>query len=553
MAKSRRATSTPTGKKKAAAPTKGASAKPHARAKSAKPKTTKPKTTRPKSKSVAKAKVKPKAKLTPKPRAAKKETAAAPTPRKSKTTRSRKTVRQMLDLAAESEALLIDTDEGILLIDVDAPLEPVAEAATRMSVQSRPWVQDLIALLPPDEGRTPVADQPLQVDSAAYESDVEFVPAREEPIEPPLECECAPDIEAASISIEVAEPVADMEAATPEAEAAADTAQDPLVPTFIEIVYEPPQQTFTPEIEAAAELAFEPLPPPFDTPPELYPPLRPTLSVADAPAAGASRPDHAYLQRARSAAQAQAEMLAATKPRLQVKRSALVTLAASILALVGAGALISGNQHAEPGPEEAQASEASPSAAPGADAAALHYASALRFIDAGEMSRGVGELRASANAGFPVAQYRLAKLYERGEGVPRDLSQARNWAERAAHAGNCRAMHDAGVFSARGDGGAVDTAAAFRWFRAAADCGVADSQYNLGILYRQGRGVSADPREALFWFLVAAHNAAHEDVSAFDQALDITAELPTDDVEAARSRARAFHARSPDPAANLES
>jgi localization factor PodJL len=103
-----------------------------------------------------------------------------------------------------------------------------------------------------------------------------------------------------------------------------------------------------------------------------------------------------------------------------------------------------------------------------------------------------------------MAQYRLAKLYERGEGVQRDLAVARQWTERAAASGNRRAMHDLGVYFARGEGAPLDEAAAFRWFRQAAELGVADSQYNLGVLYQQGRGVNASAAEAMFWFLVAA-------------------------------------------------
>jgi TPR repeat protein len=68
---------------------------------------------------------------------------------------------------------------------------------------------------------------------------------------------------------------------------------------------------------------------------------------------------------------------------------------------------------------------------------------------------------------------------------------ARQWTERAAAAGNRRAMHDLGVYFARGEGAPLDEAAAFRWFRQAAELGVADSQYNLGVLYQQGRGVNA--------------------------------------------------------------
>jgi localization factor PodJL len=125
------------------------------------------------------------------------------------------------------------------------------------------------------------------------------------------------------------------------------------------------------------------------------------------------------------------------------------------------------------------------------------YQLALQHLGGGRTQEGVTLLRRAADRGFAMAQYRLAKLYERGEGVTTDLALARQWTERAAAAGNRRAMHDLGVYFARGEGAPLDEAAAFRWFRQAAELGVADSQYNLGVLYQQGRGVNASASEAL--------------------------------------------------------
>jgi localization factor PodJL len=148
-----------------------------------------------------------------------------------------------------------------------------------------------------------------------------------------------------------------------------------------------------------------------------------------------------------------------------------------------------------------------------------------------------------------MAQYRLAKLYERGEGVPPNLSQARQWTERAAASGNRRAMHDLGVYFARGEGAPLDEAAAFRWFRQAAELGVADSQYNLGVLYQQGRGVTANPAEALFWFTVAARQG---DEGAAERATALERQLTPMQVEQARARAQAFRPRAASAVANGE-
>jgi localization factor PodJL len=177
------------------------------------------------------------------------------------------------------------------------------------------------------------------------------------------------------------------------------------------------------------------------------------------------------------------------------------------------------------------------------------YELALQRLGSGRVADGVTLLRRSADRGFAMAQYRLAKLYERGEGVTADLTIARQWTERAAAAGNRRAMHDLGVYFARGEGAPLDEAAAFRWFRQAAELGVADSQYNLGVLYQQGRGVNASASEALFWFLVAARQG---DQDAGARATAVEAQLSQMQVEQARARAQAFRPRAASAVANGE-
>ena len=177
------------------------------------------------------------------------------------------------------------------------------------------------------------------------------------------------------------------------------------------------------------------------------------------------------------------------------------------------------------------------------------YELGLQRLAAGRTQDGVRLLRTAADRGFAMAQYRLAKLYERGEGVQADLAVARQWTERAAAAGNRRAMHDLGVYFARGEGAPLDEAAAFRWFRQAAELGVADSQYNLGVLYQQGRGVNASASEALFWFLVAARQG---DQDAGARATAVEAQLAPNQIEQARARAQAFRPRASSAIANGE-
>ncbi|MCA8901468.1 MAG: SEL1-like repeat protein [Hyphomonas sp.] len=127
-------------------------------------------------------------------------------------------------------------------------------------------------------------------------------------------------------------------------------------------------------------------------------------------------------------------------------------------------------------------------------------------LAAGDFATGADFIRRSAQKGLPIAQYALAKLHEKGTGVPKDLKLAREWTQKAAAGGNVKAMHDLAVFMAEGDGGEQTFAGAVEWFRKGAEYGIVDSQYNLGILYEQGLGISPNLTEALFWFEVAKAN-----------------------------------------------
>jgi localization factor PodJL len=370
-------------------------------------------------------------------------------------------------------------------------------------------------------------------------------------------------------------------------------AEDPIAQQISSGTAQPDEsdQFWTPQLDASDELdAFRER---VDAAPEEEPSAPPSKN--------------AYLDNARKAAQAQVKP-AQTKtvhvrparpdvgatPKLSLRGPSRIVLwgaagLAALLLIGGARYLVQrgGAESASPEPENAIA--APPEAAPGAltdpEAAPMEdgdinisdagptvagplaprnvsleqaaqsgdmiaqYELALQRLGSGRTQEGVALLRGAADRGFAMAQYRLAKLYERGEGVPVDLAVARQWTERAAGSGNRRAMHDLGVYFARGEGAPLDEAAAFRWFRQAAELGVADSQYNLGILYQQGRGVNASATEALFWFMVAARQG---DADASARATALEAQLTQAQVDQARARAEAFRPRVASAVANGE-
>jgi localization factor PodJL len=94
------------------------------------------------------------------------------------------------------------------------------------------------------------------------------------------------------------------------------------------------------------------------------------------------------------------------------------------------------------------------------------------------------------------AQYRLGAMYERGQGVTKDLGRARSWYQAAAEKGNVKAMHNLAVNLSGRESGTADYALAAKWYLETAFYGLADSQFNLGILAEHGLGMPTDLPEA---------------------------------------------------------
>ena len=89
-----------------------------------------------------------------------------------------------------------------------------------------------------------------------------------------------------------------------------------------------------------------------------------------------------------------------------------------------------------------------------------------------------------------IAQYTLARIYNEGEGVPRDLAQARSWIGKAAENGNTEAARNLALFYLRGAGGPANNAEAVRWMTLAADRGDAEAHKNLAAMYWEGKAVA---------------------------------------------------------------
>lgn len=123
-----------------------------------------------------------------------------------------------------------------------------------------------------------------------------------------------------------------------------------------------------------------------------------------------------------------------------------------------------------------------------------------------EAMRRLGALhRDEQNYGTAIAKYRDAvlagslearidagRLYEQGQGVPRDLEMASCLYRTAADAGSIRGMLLMGEIYRYGIGVPLDSARAAEWYRKAAERGSPEGKRALGELYPDGLGVPRD-------------------------------------------------------------
>jgi localization factor PodJL len=159
-------------------------------------------------------------------------------------------------------------------------------------------------------------------------------------------------------------------------------------------------------------------------------------------------------------------------------------------------------------------------------------------------------LERAANQGLAPAQYRLGSLYEKGQGVKKDLEKARTLYLAAADKGNAKAVHNLAVLYAEGIDGKPDYRTAAQWFRKAAERGVADSQYNLGILYARGIGVDQNLAESYKWFSLAAAQGDQDSAKKRD---DVSSRLDQQSLVAARLAVQTWAAEpAPDEAMNVK-
>ncbi|MCS5566326.1 MAG: sel1 repeat family protein [Methylococcales bacterium] len=108
--------------------------------------------------------------------------------------------------------------------------------------------------------------------------------------------------------------------------------------------------------------------------------------------------------------------------------------------------------------------------------------------------------------GDSIAQYYMAQMYRKGDGVAKDEKEALRWYRKAAAQKNRLAQYNLGWMYDTGEGVEANPEEAIDWYGEAAKQGDQYAPYNIGFLYYTGTGVTVDFAKAQFWFLVARLN-----------------------------------------------
>lgn len=122
----------------------------------------------------------------------------------------------------------------------------------------------------------------------------------------------------------------------------------------------------------------------------------------------------------------------------------------------------------------------------------------------GEFATAMRLLKPLAEQGDAAAQSHLARMFQRGLGVPVDFAAAAIWYAKAAEQGDPSAQNELGRLYAAGLGVARNYVAAVQWHAKAAEQGAAEHQFDLAVMYDNGLGVAKDPERAAHWYAKAA-------------------------------------------------
>jgi len=122
--------------------------------------------------------------------------------------------------------------------------------------------------------------------------------------------------------------------------------------------------------------------------------------------------------------------------------------------------------------------------------------------------------RKAADLGYSDAATTIGIMYETGKGAPQNGTEASIWYRKAADDGNPTAMAYLGALYEAGNGVKQDYTEAMAWYRKGADAGNHDAMNAIGYLYQNASGVPQDYAQAMAWYQKAA---AYDNASAMNR------------------------------------
>ena len=154
---------------------------------------------------------------------------------------------------------------------------------------------------------------------------------------------------------------------------------------------------------------------------------------------------------------------------------------------------------------------------------------AVRLAVADEL---VDAFKADAEQGDVAAMSLLGYIYETGEGVPQNYTEAVRWYRMSAERGFALAQVSLGLMYVNGRGVPQNDTEAVRWYRMSAERGFAAAQVKLGIMYFTGRGVPRDDVEAVRLYRLAAEQGDGVGQIQLGMMYSLGQGVPRDDVQA---------------------
>lgn len=142
-------------------------------------------------------------------------------------------------------------------------------------------------------------------------------------------------------------------------------------------------------------------------------------------------------------------------------------------------------------------------------AAAQYYLAAMYARGEGVQASDKTALKwatKAAEQGHIDAQVALGAAYRQGKGVPQNMKTSAKWYTKAAEQGRASAQRQLGFIYEVGWGVLKNDQTAVKWYIKAAKQGDATAQYSLGVMYSSGRGVLTNYLRAYMWFNLGAYN-----------------------------------------------